>query len=65
MPLKIDLGTHDEFRNSELSCEKFVDLCHEIQYPVEFNIREGYDHSYYFISSFAEDHMEFHAKYLK
>lgn len=29
------------------------------------NMREGYDHSYYFISTFFEDHIRFHGEYLK
>ena len=32
---------------------------------VKINLREGYDHSYYFIQSFGPDHIAFHAKYLK
>jgi len=33
-------------------------------YPLELNRHEGYDHSYYFIASFIEEHLRFHAKYL-
>ncbi|MEJ6105735.1 S-formylglutathione hydrolase, partial [Aeromonas salmonicida] len=32
--------------------------------PLELNYREGYDHSYYFISSFIENHLRFHAEHL-
>ena len=32
--------------------------------PVMYNLREGYHHSYFFISSFIENHLKFHAKYL-
>ena len=32
---------------------------------VKVNLREGYDHSYYFIQSFGPDHIAFHAEYLK
>ena len=32
---------------------------------VKVNLREGYDHSYYFIQSFGPDHIAFHAKFLK
>ena len=32
---------------------------------VKITLREGYDHSYYFIQSFGPDHIAFHAKYLK
>lgn len=33
-------------------------------YPLQLNRREGYDHSYYFIASFIEDHLRFHARHL-
>ena len=33
-------------------------------YPLTLCIREGYDHSYYFISSFIEEHLRFHAEHL-
>jgi S-formylglutathione hydrolase len=34
-------------------------------YPLIFNLRQGYDHSYYFIADFIEDHLRFHASHLK
>jgi len=33
-------------------------------YPLELKMHEGYDHSYYFISSFIEEHLRFHAQFL-
>jgi len=33
-------------------------------YPIEVRMREGYDHSYYFIASFIESHLAFHAEHL-
>lgn len=47
-----------------MKCEKFNEVAHLSNYPIEFNIQDGYDHSYYFISTFAEEHIQFHAKYL-
>jgi S-formylglutathione hydrolase len=35
------------------------------QYPIEVRMQAGYDHSYYFITSFMEDHLRFHASHLK
>jgi len=35
-----------------------------MNYPAEFRYHKGYDHSYYFISTFIEDHLRFHAKHL-
>lgn len=67
-PLKVDQGTKDNFYCgdvNQLQTEKLVEVCKEKNIPLECNMREGYDHSYYFISSFMEDHVEFHAKYLQ
>jgi len=33
-------------------------------YPLELNSHDGYDHSYYFIASFIEEHLRFHAAHL-
>ncbi|EDR7010170.1 S-formylglutathione hydrolase, partial [Salmonella enterica subsp. enterica serovar Java] len=33
--------------------------------PMTLRIQPGYDHSYYFIASFIEDHLRFHARYLR
>jgi S-formylglutathione hydrolase len=35
-----------------------------LQYPIDYREREGYDHSYYYISSFIEEHLLYHAAYL-
>ena len=32
--------------------------------PLELRLREGYDHSYFFIASFMEEHLRFHAQHL-
>ena len=45
--------------------ENLVAVAKHANYPVEVRMQEGYDHSYYFIASFIEDHLRFHAKYLK
>ncbi|EHC55618.1 S-formylglutathione hydrolase, partial [Salmonella enterica subsp. enterica serovar Inverness str. R8-3668] len=34
-------------------------------WPMTLRIQPGYDHSYYFIASFIEDHLRFHARYLR
>lgn len=67
-PLKVDQGTKDNFYCgdvNQLQTEKLVEACKAAGQPLECNMREGHDHSYYFITSFIEDHVEFHAKYLK
>ena len=39
--------------------------CAEVGQPLSLRTREGYDHSYFFIQSFIDDHIDFHAARLK
>lgn len=64
LPLLIDQGTADEFLQDQLKPELLIQACKEKNYPLLFNRREGYDHSYFFIASFVEDHLRFHAQRL-
>ncbi|MFT6333004.1 MAG: S-formylglutathione hydrolase [Lentimonas sp.] len=57
----IDQGSADEFLDVSLLPQNFIDVCQENNQPLKVNFREGYDHSYYFISSFIEDHIKFHS----
>jgi S-formylglutathione hydrolase len=57
----IDQGSKDEFLEKQLLTQNFIDVCEKSNQPVEVNFREGYDHSYYFISSFIESHLKFHS----
>ncbi|XP_015748864.1 PREDICTED: S-formylglutathione hydrolase-like [Acropora digitifera] len=61
----IDQGTDDQFYPSQLLPENFVEACRSKNVPVTLRMQEGYDHSYYFISSFVEDHVKHHARHLK
>jgi S-formylglutathione hydrolase len=58
----IDQGGADEFLEKELLSHNFEKCCTEKQQALELNYREGYDHSYYFISTFINAHLEFHKK---
>jgi S-formylglutathione hydrolase len=42
-----------------------VEVCKRVGVPLDLRMQPGYDHSYYFISSFMEDHLRFHAKNLQ
>lgn len=64
LPILIDQGTNDEFLKEYLKPELFQNVCDEYNYPINLRYQEGYDHSYYFISSFIEEHLNFHANYL-
>jgi len=60
----IDQGTADEFLPSQLKPEAFEEAAKKASVNVQVNMREGFDHSYYFIAAFVEDHINFHAKRL-
>lgn len=63
-PILIDQGTADEFLHNNLKTELFEHAAQEANYPAEINMREGYDHSYYFVQSYIMEHFVFHAEYL-
>ena len=60
----IDQGTADEFLEEQLLSDNFKNSAAEVGQSFELNYREGYDHSYYFISSFIGDHIKHHLQYL-
>lgn len=62
----IDSGTADDFyKQGQLLPENFQKVAHDKGFNgVNVRLQQGYDHSYYFVSSFAQDHVRFHAKFL-
>ena len=64
IPILIDQGTADSFLEAQLKPELLANVCRDKEYPISLNMRDGYDHSYYFIASFIAEHIEFHCKYL-
>lgn len=65
LPMLVDQGTADEFLDNQLKPELLLAAAEEAGYPLQFIEREGYDHSYFFIASFIEEHLRFHEKILK
>lgn len=61
----IDQGLADTFLENQLKPELFEDACATHRQTLTLRRQEGYDHSYYFIQSFIEDHLRFHAGRLK
>ncbi|WP_051504467.1 S-formylglutathione hydrolase [Sphingomonas jaspsi] len=59
--LLVDIGTADPFYERELKPELLEQACSDAGIALTLNRREGYDHSYYFISSFMADHLRWHA----
>ncbi|HEY7772064.1 MAG TPA: S-formylglutathione hydrolase [Marinagarivorans sp.] len=64
-PLLIDQGTEDTFLEQQLKPDLLQTAAKQKAYPLAFRMQEGYDHSYFFIASFIEQHIAFHAKYLQ
>lgn len=64
LPTKVDQGGADNFLAEQLKPESLELAAKNSGFPLELSIHDGYDHSYYFISSFVEQHLAFHAKYL-
>jgi S-formylglutathione hydrolase len=63
-PLLVDQGTADKFLERELKPDLLREACAAAKQPLELRSHEGYDHSYYFIATFVEDHLRHHAKTL-
>ena len=61
LPILVDQGTSDEFLARELMPERLEAACREAKHPLFLRRRDSYDHSYYFIASFMEDHLRHHA----
>lgn len=60
----VDQGLSDAFLKEQLYPHKFLEACKSANVNLKFRQHEGYDHGYYFISTFMADHVEHHAKIL-
>jgi len=63
-PILIDQGTGDTFLEKQLMPQVFEQACAKVGQPLTLRLQAGYDHSYYFISTFVEDHIRHHAEIL-
>lgn len=63
-PILIDQGTDDQFLEKQLLTHHFVQAIKGTKQQAEVRMQKGYDHSYYFISTFIEDHIRFHKGFL-
>lgn len=61
----VDQGSKDAYLQEQLKPELLVQACEKAQVPLNFRMQEGYDHGYFFVASFIEDHLRFHAENLK
>ena len=63
--LLVDVGTDDNFLEEQLHPEALAEACANAGIDLNLRLQPGYDHSYYFISSFMGDHVDWHAERLK
>ena len=61
----IDTGTADSFLETQLKPEIFIKACEKDGQRLDYRLREGYGHDYYFIATFMDEHIAHHAKALK
>jgi S-formylglutathione hydrolase len=61
LPILVDQGDRDDFLDSQLKPEALKSAAQAAGHPLTLRLQPGYDHSYYFIASFIEDHLRHHA----
>lgn len=64
IPTLIDQGDADQFLANQLQPAVLAEVARQKSWPLTLRIQEGHDHSYYFIASWIEDHLRFHAEHL-
>lgn len=61
LPILVDQGDADSFLTEQLKPDALRRAADTVGYPLTLRLQPGYDHSYYFIASFLEDHFTHHA----
>ncbi|MDO9597649.1 MAG: S-formylglutathione hydrolase [Azoarcus sp.] len=61
LPILVDQGEADGFLDEQLKPDALRRACAAAGHPLTLRLQPGYDHSYYFIASFIEDHLRHHA----
>jgi S-formylglutathione hydrolase len=61
LPLLVDQGSADPFLESQLQPQALAAAAEAAGHPLTLRLQEGYDHSYFFIASFIDDHLDHHA----
>ncbi len=64
LPMLVDQGSEDGFLGEQLRPDLLDAVCKEKGFELNLRLHQGYDHSYYFISSFIGEHLAYHAKAL-
>lgn len=63
LPLLVDQGSADDFLATQLHTEALIAVCADLPHA-RIRYQQGYDHSYYFIATFIEEHLRFHTAHL-
>ncbi len=63
--LLVDQGGADSFLEEQLGIDTLEQVCREHGHDLDLRIRPGYDHGYYYVSTFIDEHLEYHAKALQ
>lgn len=63
-PLLVDQGEADQFLKEQLKPDLLAAACAQAGVELNLRMQPGYDHSYFFISTFIDDHLRHHAAYL-
>jgi S-formylglutathione hydrolase len=64
LPMLLDQGDADGFLVEQLKPAALQEAAQRAGYPLTSRLQPGYDHSYYFIASFIDEHLRFHAQAL-
>jgi len=62
--LLVDQGSADDFLAEQLKTHLFSEACQRAGIPATIRLQDGYDHSYYFVSTFMAEHVAWHAERL-
>ncbi len=65
LPMLVSQGDADNFLNDQLKPETLLEAAKQTNYPLTYHLEAGYDHSYFFISTFIEQHLRFHFKHIQ
>lgn len=64
LPMLVDQGDADNFLAEQLNPAALEQAAKQVDYPLTLRMQPGYDHSYFFIATFIEEHLRFHAQAL-
>jgi S-formylglutathione hydrolase len=63
-PILVHQGDRDHLLRSDLQPELLVEAARSVDYPLTLEVKEGFDHSYFFVATFMDEHLRYHARAL-